>query len=346
MKLKPYDTKVIKIDPIYPDPEIIQKAVTLLQKGEIIAFPTETVYGLGADATNDNAVKKIFEAKSRPSDNPLIVHVVDIEMMQQYSVEIPPIAYELAENFWPGPLTLVLKRSSHISSLVTKELPTVAMRAPSHPIAQKLIATLNKPIAAPSANISGRPSPTTAKHVFDDLKGKIPLILDGGSCAVGVESTVVSLVTDPPILLRPGGVTIEQLRKFIPEIQMKTDSEISKLSPGMRYRHYSPKTPIVLLKDFENESVLDNFLKKENDDYILLCTHPEHNHSNEIKYRLMGKTLKEIQKNLFENFRMLDELVVKTAYIEETEETEQGLAIMNRVKKAAFDSISLSEMSQ
>ncbi len=232
--------------------EGLEKAAQLIKDGQVVGIPTETVYGLGANALDKEAVLKIFAAKGRPADNPLIVHIGQFSDLEGLTDFIPLKAKKLADKFWPGPLTMIFKSNGRVPKETTGGLDTVAVRFPSHPTANALIRLSGLPIAAPSANTSGKPSPTDANHVFHDMKGKIPLIIDGGESDVGVESTVISMVTDPPLLLRPGGVTVEQIRQTIGEIdidpsvehniQIKTAS-----SPGMKYKHYSPSCKVILI---------------------------------------------------------------------------------------------------
>lgn len=234
------------------DEQSYLKAKELMDKGEVVAVATETVYGLAASAFHDRAVQRIFLAKGRPQDNPLIVHISSIGMLYPLVTEIPPQLELLANRFWPGPLTIVMKKSGLISDIITAGMDTVAIRMPSHPSVKRLIEVCGYPLAAPSANTSGAPSPTSAKYVLEDLGGKIPLILDGGDCSVGVESTVVSLAGETPILLRPGAVTLEQLRQVLGEVKVAKGvneppaAGEKPLSPGMSYRHYSPKAKVTL----------------------------------------------------------------------------------------------------
>ena len=236
----------------------IDIAADIIKKGGIVAMPTETVYGLAADALNGEAVAKIFKAKGRPMDNPLIVHISDIKQIDMLVAEFSDKAKKLAEKFWPGPLTIVLPKSDIIPDEVSAGLSTVAIRFPSHPIAHELIAK-SSPIAAPSANLSGSPSPTTVRHVLADMDGRIDAIIDGGDCEVGVESTVITLTEDVPTLLRPGGVTLEQLRAEIGEVKVhpavlkSLGKGMKASSPGMKYKHYSPKAEVILLRGSEDE---------------------------------------------------------------------------------------------
>lgn len=233
--------------------DTISKAALILKQGGIVAFPTETVYGLGADALNPAAVLKIFEAKGRPGDNPLIVHIASMDSLDRIAKDIPPIAFELMDAFWPGPLTLVLVRKDAVPDITTGGLDTVAVRMPDNPVALALIEEAGTPLAAPSANTSGRPSPTTAGHVTSDLSGRIDAVIDGGAVEVGVESTVLDVTSDIPVILRPGGVGVEDIKKHIGEVVIGyTDRTVEEgevvRSPGMKYTHYSPKTRVVLVE--------------------------------------------------------------------------------------------------
>ena len=240
--------------------ESIRLAAQLLRQGELVALPTETVYGLAADARNGEAVKKIFEAKGRPQDNPLIVHICGLEMLRGIVSEVPERARKLAKAFWPGPLTMVLPRGTEVSAVTCAGLDTVGVRMPSHPVVRRVIQASGVAFAAPSANLSGRPSPTNAADTFADLEGRIPLILDGGECAVGVESTVISLAGEHPMLLRPGYVTREQMESVLEETVLVSPAILEKLrdgevarSPGMKYKHYAPKAQVTILEgDFQS----------------------------------------------------------------------------------------------
>ena len=233
----------------------IQTAGRLLARGGLVAIPTETVYGLAANALDADAVAKIFKAKGRPMDNPLIVHIAELPDLERFGLvrEIPEAAYRLAAAFWPGPLTIIMKKGGAVPDAVSAGLDTVAVRFPSHPLARAVIRAAGVPLAAPSANLSGSPSPTTAQHVRHDLDGRIDAILDGGECQVGLESTVVTLVTEVPRVLRPGGVTVEMLRETLGEVEVD-DAVIHQLaegakaaSPGMKYKHYAPKANVILI---------------------------------------------------------------------------------------------------
>lgn len=235
-------------------PHEIEPAAQVLRSGGLLAIPTETVYGLGADGLNREAVARIFTAKGRPQDNPLILHIPDAGALSQYCTDIPAAAYALARRFWPGPLTMILPRRPLVPDVVTAGLDTVGMRCPDHPVTRAILSRAGVPVAAPSANTSGRPSPTTAAHVLEDMDGKIEGVVDGGPCAVGVESTIVDLTVTPPRLLRPGGVTLEELREVLGAVEV--DGAVTHMlgegeqprAPGMKYRHYAPKAPVTVIR--------------------------------------------------------------------------------------------------
>ena len=249
-------TLLLKVNSENPDQTKIQIAAQIIQKGGLVAFPTETVYGLGADALNSDAVLALFEAKKRPLDNPPIVHIADVSEVYKLAQEVPEKAELIMKKFWPGPLTLVFKRSSIIPNVTVAGLDTVAIRMPKHKVALALIKLSGRPIAAPSANLAGKPSPTTAKHVYEDLNGRIDAILDGGPTKIGVESTVLDLSVDPPMVLRPGGTTFEALKQVLgnvklhPFVEAEKELPLEKIrSPGMKHRHYAPKAEVILSKD-------------------------------------------------------------------------------------------------
>ena len=256
----------------------INIAGKILSDGGLVAIPTETVYGLAADALNGAAVADIFAAKGRPMDNPLIVHIAAFEDISRFSLvcEIPEAAYTLAQAFWPGPLTIIMKKGAAIPDEVSAGLDTVAIRFPSHPVAQAVIRAAKTPLAAPSANLSGSPSPTTAAHVMNDMEGKIEAVLDGGECAVGLESTVITLAAEVPRVLRPGGVTVEQLRAVLGEVEVD-DAVLHQLaqgqtaaSPGMKYKHYAPKANVILLK-CTDDAYIDYVNKNSGSGVAALC---------------------------------------------------------------------------
>ncbi len=242
-------TKILKVDPAKPDAAVIEEAAAALKAGKLVVFPTETVYGLGAHALDESAVRKIFDAKERPANDPLIVHIAHIGQVNQVAMGLPPAARTLALSFWAGPLTLILKKKPNVPALVTAGLDTVAVRVPAHRVARALMEMSGIPIAAPSANRFSRPSPTTAEHVIQDLDGRVDLILDGGSTDIGLESTIVDFTVDPPVVRRPGGIALEQLQSLVPEIVFETRlsrGDDAQVAPGQLLRHYAPSAPMTL----------------------------------------------------------------------------------------------------
>lgn len=319
-------------------PKSIKRASEILKSEGNVAIPTETVYGLAASALNSNAIKKVFEAKGRPQDNPLIVHISNMEMLEKIALSIPKEAILCAERFWPGPLTMVLKSSGYVDKSVSAGLDTVAVRMPSHKIALDIITESGLPLAAPSANTSGSPSPTSANHVKNDLNGKIEGIVFGDECSVGVESTVVSFCCNPPRILRPGAVTLEQLREIIPEISVdkavlsEPDKDEKVESPGMKYKHYAPKTEAYLV---EGES--DNFAEFVNyaSDGIAVCFAEEADKITVPKL-IYGRKLDEstLAHELFSVLRKIDESGLSKAYIHAPSKSGVGLAVYNRLIRA------------
>lgn len=332
---------VDKINDIPTDYPQITQAAKLLQQNELVAFPTETVYGLGANAMSDEAVEKIFEAKGRPSDNPLIVHIATTEQLKDIATSVPSVAYRLIEHFWPGPLTIILRKKSGISQRVTAGLDTVAVRMPDHPVALELIKKSQLPLAAPSANLSGRPSPTTAKHVEQDLFGKIAGIIDGGSTGVGIESTVLDCTTDVPMILRPGGVTKEQLEQFIGEVQI--DAALAEMkqapkSPGMKYTHYAPKASLYIVEgSFSFLQALINEQKQKGKKVGVLTTEERAREYSADYVVVCGSRgdLESIAQNLYDRLRSFDETDVDIIYSESFPTAGIGHAVMNRLMKAA-----------
>ncbi len=326
-------TKIISISPKNPEPDKIKQAAELIKRGEVVAFPTETVYGLGADALNPKAIRKIFEVKGRPSDNPLIMHIAEAGDLKGLVSEIPLNAKRLIDKFWPGPLTIVFKKKPVIPDEITAGLDTVAARMPSNKIALALIRESGTPIAAPSANISGRPSSTDAKHVLEDFEGKIPLVVDGGDCDVGLESTVVDLTEEIPTLLRPGSVTLEQLKEVLGEVKISSHSAGEKVkSPGMKYRHYSPRGKLILV-----EGEMASARKKIEE--LVLRYKKERKKVSTL--HLNREDLKNSAKNLFRMLREKDYDGVEIIIAEGVNEKEIGLAVMNRLRKAASEIIKI-----
>ncbi|OGO03381.1 MAG: threonylcarbamoyl-AMP synthase [Chloroflexi bacterium RBG_13_53_26] len=332
------ETLLIEVSPTQPDLAVINRAADILRGGGLVAFPTETVYGLGADALNPDAVKKIFSAKHRPTDNPMIVHVAALEDLRVLVDDISTEAIPLMKQFWPGPLTLIFRKSRQVSDAVTGGQETVAVRMPRNIIALALIRALGHPIAAPSANLSGRPSPTTGRHVLQDLKGEIDMILDGGPVEVGVESTVLDLSHRLPAILRPGSVTWEELEPFIGKVVPAAEGNLLKRSPGTRYRHYSPQARVTLV-ELADQKAIDRLIAHHTKKGIkvgILSRQPQSLHSNiDVVVRSMPQDLKVYAMQMFAIMRELDELGVDEMIIEKVEEKGIGVAIMDRLRRAA-----------
>lgn len=354
------------------DQRAINDAVELLKAGEAVGIPTETVYGLAANALSAEAVAKIFAAKNRPQDNPLIVHVSSLEMLKSILPDqtVPKVYLPVIQRYWPGPLTIILPTSTLIPPSVTCNQPTVAVRFPSHPVARALIEACGFPLAAPSANSSGKPSPTLASHVYDDLKGRIPLILDGGPCGVGVESTVLDGLRTPPAILRPGGITYERLcelpsmnslqvyRKDFVDKQL----ELAPTTPGMKYRHYSPEAKVVLFEHREGVNFGDRWKRELHDLVkhgaaavkrvgILETVRDDEDIIKEARLEggieyislQMGRhgQPKEVARDMFKGLRELDARQVDLIFVQGIPETDEGMAVMNRLRKAASKTIDL-----
>jgi L-threonylcarbamoyladenylate synthase len=350
-----YNTEVLKIDDNLikenrisdiKDTVVIKKAADLIKKGEVVAFPTETVYGLGANALNSSAVKKIFKAKGRPSDNPLIAHISNKKQLSNLiNAEIPEVVERLISEFWPGPLTIIFNKSKIVPDITTASLDTVAVRMPSHPVALALIEKVQLPLAAPSANSSGLPSPTKAEHVYNDLNGKVPLIVDGGICNIGVESTVIEIKANQVNILRPGGITKEMIInrvgkafKVISEHDKKVDNP---KSPGMKYKHYSPQTPLWIVKKSSINNIFsDNKLANRKTLFILTKETVDNVNLKEVDVDIenMGSIndLNYIAKHLFNLLRDADKKDYDLILIEEVPDRDIGEAVMNRLKKAAL----------
>ncbi len=367
-------TEVLKINSISDSEAELSRAAELIRSGQLVAFPTETVYGLGANAMDEKAVEKIFVAKGRPGDNPLIVHIAEINDIKPLVTSIDEKAYSLINKFWPGPLTIIFNKSSKVSDKVTAGLSTVAIRMPSHPVALELIKKSGVPIAAPSANRSGKPSPTTAKHVYEDMDGRIPMILDGGSADVGVESTVLDMTGKVPVILRPGGVTYEMLSEVLGHVEIDSgvlapiDKDQQVKSPGMKYKHYAPDAPVTIYQGDVEELVsniaraaLENILQGKKVgilatdetrefytlDKIISCLESSKDTSEGAIKRDIGddllkvislgsrNNLSDIAASLFSTLRTFDQLEVDIIFAEGVDRKDQGLAIMNRMARAA-----------
>jgi L-threonylcarbamoyladenylate synthase len=345
-------TEIIEVNTEYPEPTVIERAAKLLHDGEIVVFPTETVYGLGADAFQPSALERIFAAKGRPFSDPLIVHISDEHELELLTTTIPTEAKRLANEFWPGPLTLILQRGPRVPHLVTAGLETVAIRMPRHPVALALISALGSPIAAPSANRFMHTSPTTAHHVYTDLSGKVPLILDSGPCEIGVESTVLDLCSDEPRILRPGGISLEVLRKVLPNVQppkrrntvIEYEETLTKKAPGQLLTHYTPDVPLLLFDGTVEEMRASMLAEIER-----RCAQGEHvgallaeedistfQDSDALIYSLGRKDdLIQVAANLFAGLRYLEEANVQVILCRNFGEQGLGLAIRDRLLKAA-----------
>lgn len=334
------------------DPTAIEQAGALLRAGEVVGIPTETVYGLAADALNPQAVARIFEAKGRPQDNPLIVHIAEIETVHEIAAEFPPEAQALAEAYWPGPMTIILPKLDRIPMITSGGLNTVGIRFPSHPMAQAIIRAAGTPLAAPSANTSGRPSTTTAQHVMEDLKGKIAAVVDGGACSVGVESTVVSLCGERPRLLRPGGISLEQLRAVLGEVDVdralreKIDDSEKVSAPGMKYRHYAPKAPVTVVFGTPKTSADYIYAQLGENSGVLCFDDCAARFQNAAVVETFGPSddPEEQAREVFDALRRFDETDCTEIYAQCPPSDGIGLAVANRIKKAAgFHIIDLTE---
>lgn len=321
----------------WTDARAIGDAVRLLHEGQIVAFPTETVYGLGALAFDQAAVAGVFAVKGRPQDNPLILHLAAADQVHLVARDVSLVAQELMDSFWPGPLTLVLRRQARVPNTVTAGLDTVAVRVPDHPVALDLISTLGAPIAAPSANRSGRPSPTTAAHVADDFGVAVPLILDGGPSLVGLESTVVDVTERVPRLLRPGGISLEELRAVVGVVDWRPHDGAEARAPGMRHRHYAPSCRIVLVPPFEISETIALLLRAAVSVGVL-CRSRLLATAEPKFVRLIEGSLSEYGREIFRAFRDAEEHGVEVLVVETVPEKGTGLAIMDRLRRAAAGS--------
>lgn len=311
----------------------IRLASSIIRTGGLVVFPTETVYGLGCDAVNPVAAAKIFEAKERPQFDPLIVHIADRSHLDAVVTSQPPLARKLMDAFWPGPLTIVLPKHSVIPDLVTAGLSTVAVRMPNHPLAQALIREAGTPIAAPSANPFGYVSPTTAQHVSDGLGKKVDLILDGGPCSVGVESTVVSIIDAQPELLRPGSITLEQLVAIIGPVRHGASDQDQPIAPGQLTRHYATRTPLTILDSPATQTVPEPGERAG----LLLISPSGKNQNPFAAVEILSSThdMREAARNLFAALRRLDALQLDRIYAEPCKELGLGMAIMDRLRRCA-----------
>ncbi len=337
------NTELVKIT-VDDGDEMYTKATELLKNNEVVGMPTETVYGLAGNAYSSVAVNKIFEAKGRPTDNPLIVHISEFEEIYDLVESVPDTAKKLSEAFWPGPLTMILPKSEKVPYCTTGNLDTVAVRCPSHLIARKLIKLSGLPLAAPSANLSGKPSPTKAQHVFEDLNGRIPYIIDGGDCEEGVESTVITLATETPRLLRPGNVTLGQLKAVLGEVDVD-DAVLNPLkntetasSPGMKYKHYSPDAKITLVKgDYEAFCEYVNAEADTDSGVYAMIFNDDNAEKLNVPYIFYGsEDYKMLSHSLFDSLRILDKKGAKHCFVRyPDDENDDNLAVLNRLLRAA-----------
>ncbi|MBR6809258.1 MAG: threonylcarbamoyl-AMP synthase [Clostridia bacterium] len=326
----------------------IEQAAALLRQGRLVAFPTETVYGLGADALNEEAVAAIFAAKGRPGDNPLIVHVAEKSQLDELC-EVTADAEKLMDAFWPGPLTILLKKKPAVPDITTAGLPSVAVRCPDHPVALALLRESRVPVAAPSANRSGRPSPTTAQHVLEDMDGRIAMILQGGDCRVGVESTVLDMTKEVPCILRPGAVTREMVISVLGRCTV-ADSVMRPLkegeaapSPGMKHRHYAPQASMTVYTG-DREKVITEICRRydENENAVILALEGDLPSFGDRRALSIGTSPEETAHLLFKRLRETDEMGVSLVLAQGWEGEEMVLAVMNRMARAAaFDVIRL-----
>lgn len=345
-------TKLVKVSEakLETDPEqgkAIEKAGQILREGGLVAFPTETVYGLGGDALNKESSRKIYAAKGRPSDNPLIVHIAKLEALYPIVRELPEEALRLAEAFWPGPLTMILKKSALVPKETTGGLDTVAVRMPGDAVARAMIEAGGGYVAAPSANTSGKPSPTQAKYVAEDMDGKIDMILDGGAVCIGLESTIVDLTEEIPMILRPGYITKDMLEKVLGEVEvdqtiLSADSGVKPKAPGMKYRHYAPKGELTIVSGAAEKVVeminrLSGEQTKKGEKVGVIATEETRKQYHAPIIKCVGKRTDEdaIARSLYTILREFDDEDVTAIYSESFEGSEMGQAIMNRLLKAA-----------
>lgn len=332
------DTKIVAVAAGSPESGIIEEAAAVLRRGGLVAFPTETVYGLGADVLNLDAIREVFRVKGRPADNPVIVHVAGTRQLDDIVDEIPENGKKLAETFWPGPLTLVMKRTILVSDLVTAGLDTVAVRMPDHPVALALIRAFGEGIVGPSANISGRPSPTTATHVYDDLRGQVDMILDAGPTKIGLESTVVDVTVDPPMILRLGGLTKERVAEVVGQVEVDTGGSRKARSPGTRYRHYAPRATVVLVQHEDREGFARVLREQRQAGKTVGCI--VHSpllaklESGEF-YRVLPSSMEIFARHLFRTLRELDALRAEVIIVEGVPEHGLGATVMDRLRRAA-----------
>lgn len=312
----------------------IEKGAALIRKGDVVVFPTETVYGLGADAFNETAVEEIFRAKGRPNDNPLIVHIADKSELTGLTREISPQAQKVIEAFMPGPITVILPKSDRVPDCVTAGLDTVGIRMPAHPVARAFINACNTPVAAPSANTSTRISPTSARHVYDDMQGKIPLIIDGGACDVGIESTIVDLSSDTPTILRPGAITAQMLAQVLGKVQTFHGQVVVAKAPGMKYKHYAPNCEMAVCSDLNRAKAYYEECVAQGGNPVILCSSRwarEMTHERTID---LGEDGTQVMKNIYGAMHTGEE-IADTIICQDFGQEGKYASVMNRVEKAS-----------
>ncbi len=342
------ETRYFPIDPLAPDPGAIEECGRIIREGGLVAFPTETVYGLGANALEEGACRRIFQAKGRPQDNPLIIHVASPDDLEVLTTDLPPQAAKCIQAFWPGPLTLVLPKAPRVPAVVSAGLNTVALRMPDHPAALALIRAAGVPVAAPSANLSGRPSPTLGSHVMEDLAGRVEAVLDAGPCRVGVESTVLDLTEALPVILRPGGITREELTGVLGQVAVDPglqDESLAPRSPGVKYRHYAPKGKLVPVSGPE-EKVQARILREirrgreQGLRVAVLCSAesaPVYAGSGAEYVEILGSKREPwtVAATLYRALRECDQRNIELILAETFARSGMGAAVMNRLEKAA-----------
>jgi len=344
-ELRPYEW--ITMPTLHLSPADAALAGALLRSGKLVAFPTETVYGLGANALDAHAVQRIFEAKGRPADNPLIAHITDVATLDVLCRDIPDTAYRLADAFWPGPLTMALPRTAAVPDIVTAGLPTVAVRLPLHPVARAIIRAAGVPIAAPSANVSGRPSPTSAAHVLADFEGRIDAVVDGGGTEIGVESTVVAVEGNRVTVLRPGGITVEMLRDALPDVEIALDPGVMGVSdgpvrsPGMKYRHYAPRAPLAVYRgapDATAARILDEVRACASISCAVLCfdEYADAFPCPTVPYGSAHDPAAQAHR-LFDALRRLDVLGAGRLFAQCPDDAGVGMAVANRLMRAGTE---------
>lgn len=340
-------TDIIKFKGKEKDKVYLKKISKTLREGGLVVLPTETVYGHGGNGLNKRTCKKIYEAKGRPSDNPLILHIAENSQLDDLVTEIPEVAKKCIDKFWPGPLTIIFKRSEIIPDEATGGLPTVAIREPSNKIAHEILKSVNFPVAAPSANLSGRPSPTKVEHVIEDLNGRVDIIVDGGHSVVGIESTVLDVTVDPPMILRPGKITLEDLQEIDRNITIDSatiDSKSGEVpkSPGQKYRHYAPKADAICFGGRLDKVITEikkNVEENKDKKIAILATDESYDEYKNLDVKLLinlgsRENLEEVAQNLFDALRKCDEEEVDIIFAEGFELRGMGLSIMNRLLKA------------